>query len=86
MRSRTVTNVPRRSADLVMMRQSGGQRRCFTQRAYRNWDFPKGQSIHWEGAVLQVRSGAMAKAASLVASAVIGAFGRLCRVRAPLTS
>lgn len=34
--------VPKRSAGLVVVRQSGGQWRCLVLRAYRNWDLPKG--------------------------------------------
>lgn len=33
----------KRSAGLVVMRQLDGQWRCLVLRAYRNWDFPKGQ-------------------------------------------
>ncbi|WP_458762800.1 NUDIX domain-containing protein [Cupriavidus basilensis] len=32
-----------RSAGLVVLRQFDGQWRCLVLRAYRNWDFPKGQ-------------------------------------------
>ncbi|MFJ4290727.1 NUDIX domain-containing protein [Cupriavidus sp. NPDC089707] len=35
--------VAKRSAGLVVMRQFDGQWRCLVLRAYRNWDFPKGQ-------------------------------------------
>ncbi|AZG13795.1 NUDIX domain-containing protein [Cupriavidus pauculus] len=35
--------VVKRSAGLVVMRQFDGQWHCLVLRAYRNWDFPKGQ-------------------------------------------
>lgn len=35
--------VVKRSAGLVVMRQFGDQWCCLVLRAYRNWDFPKGQ-------------------------------------------
>ncbi|SOY40006.1 NUDIX hydrolase [Cupriavidus taiwanensis] len=35
--------IVKRSAGLVVMRQFGDQWCCLVLRAYRNWDFPKGQ-------------------------------------------
>lgn len=33
----------RRSAGVVVVRRFGGEWRCLVLRAYRNWDFPKGE-------------------------------------------